>query len=167
MNAEEKEPEFISMPSAQLTIPSEADKLFPIRHSDWQRLRKRLAQSIITAPYFASLGWACIGVSASAILAYFPWAAAASQLSASARDHYAYISPLLVMAAIFSFAVAMVCWVANRNTKKMQTVSTQDVLEEMDAIYEPHRLTHTERGAASTPTARRQFFSFRHRSRNP
>ena len=139
MNPEESKPQFIPMPSAQLTISAEADKLFPVRHNEWQRLCRRVAQSANHAPYFASLGWACVGISASSILAYFPWVAAASQLPESARSQYAYISPLLIVAAIASFVVALVCWLANHNAKQMRQVSVKEILEEMEAIYEPYK----------------------------
>src|SRR5260370_21763817 len=148
-------PEFLPMPAGMLTIPAEADKLFPMRHNDWLRLCKRIAQAKRHASYFGSLAWASIGISASAIIAYFPWVAAASQLPTTAQTKYAYVSPLLIVTAIAAAIVALVCFLANHNTKQEQIVSIGSILEEITEIYEPHKLAQTVGSpAANVPAGR-------------
>lgn len=109
-------------------------------------------------PYLSSVGWTCIGITASAALGYFPWTAARSQLPSDAQVQYAYVSPLLVITAVAALVLAIFCFVVNKIVRQMRTATASSVCDDMDAIYAPHKkpdppAASDAHGQTSVPTA--------------
>jgi lysylphosphatidylglycerol synthetase-like protein (DUF2156 family) len=132
-------PEEILLPAPQLSVPATREIQFPVRQADWVRLRRMIARLSDPLPSLAGAGWACVGTAASAIIAYFPWVAAYSQLPFKARQHYSYISPLLVAIAVSCALIAVFIFFASKQVAKVKAASVEDILADMDSIYEPQR----------------------------
>lgn len=130
--------EDIPLPAPRLTVPSVPEKQFPIRHTDWLHLRRKIANLSDPPTNLANLGWSCAGIAASAMSSYFPWVAADSQLPIRAQQHYAYIAPLLLIISVASSVLAIFSFFVNSKMVKMRTASVKDVLADMDSIYKPH-----------------------------
>lgn len=130
-------PEDILLPAPQLKVPATRETQFPVRDADWARLRRMIARLSNPLPDLASAGWACVGIAASAIIAYFPWMAAYSQLSFKARQHYSYVSPLLVAIAVSCTLMAIFAFFASKRVAKIKAASVEDILADMDSIHEP------------------------------
>lgn len=135
----------IQLPAGELTVSSEPEQHFAIRHTDWRQLQKKLARIKNPAPSLAAVAWTCVGIAAASVVAYLPWTAAYAELPAKAQLHYSYISPLLVILAIATAALAIILFIVNYNVKRVNVVSIDNVLEDMDDIYAPY--------AATTPVA--------------
>jgi hypothetical protein len=129
----------ILLPAPQLTVPAVRETQFPIRHTDWLRLRRMIARLSDPLPNLANVGWACVGIASSAITAYFPWAAADSQLPIKAQQHYSFISPLLAAVAASSILIALFVFFTKKRLAKVRSASLEDILADMDHIYEPQR----------------------------
>ncbi len=111
---------------------------FPMRHAEWKRIRERVKTLSNPLPYLGQIGWACMGIGASALLAYLPWAPAYSALPARAQLHYAAVSPALIIIGIAAIVIAIFCMVVSRVVRAHERASAASVLTEMDSIYEPH-----------------------------
>lgn len=114
------------------------EDFFPMRHAEWKRIRARVATMTNPLPYLGQIGWACIGIGASSLLAYLPWAPAYAELPSHAKLHYAGVSPALLTIGIAAFVLAIFCLVVSRMVRAHERSSAENVLEEMDSIYEPH-----------------------------
>lgn len=128
-------PNEILLPPAELTVPAEREKQFPIRHMDWYRLRRKIASLPDPLASPASIGWAFVGMAVTAATAYFPWVAVDSDLPIKAQQQNAYISPLLAIVAIASFLIALFAFFVDRITAKDRKASVNEVLTDMDDIY--------------------------------
>lgn len=126
------------MPAGVMRWPSKPEEHFPMRHSDWKRIRARVKALTNPLPYVGQVGWACVGISASGFLGWMPWAAAYSELPPKAQVHYAWVSPLLILAGIAGLVIAIFCLFVNYRMRKREAVTVESVLREMDLIYEPH-----------------------------
>jgi len=114
-----------------------------MRHSDWLRLRERVEAVASPQNWAAQVGWGSVGVAATALLGLLPWVAASSQLPQAAKNHYAWITPLLAVLGIATLALAVICWAFSRTLRVMEKQSIKIICADMDAIYEPHRRTDT------------------------
>ena len=144
----------IPLPAPRLIVPSVPEKQVPIRDTDWLQLRRKIAGLSNPITNLANLGWACVGIAASAVFAYFPWAAADSQLSVKAQEHYAYIASLLLVIAVASSILAIFSFFVNSKMTKMRTASVQDILADMDVIFKPHEATSAEKPELHTSNKR-------------
>jgi hypothetical protein len=135
-----EEAKFLPMPAGQLAVPAEGVSYFPMRHSEWLRLRKQVAACAQRDSHFSDVAWAFVGVTAASFAAYFPWIAVASQLSGTATTRYSYVSPLLAITMIASLVIAIVCFAASRSARRGQAVSIESILGDMDEMYKPHKL---------------------------
>jgi hypothetical protein len=143
----------IQLPGGELTVPSEPEQHFAIRHSDWRQIRRKLVRIKNPAPSIAAVAWTSVGVAAGALVAYLPWSAAYSQLPATAQLHYSYISPLLAILAIAAIVLAVILFVIDHSMKRLDAISIDSVLEDMDEIYAPYAIEAAD-GAATAPNAR-------------
>jgi hypothetical protein len=116
-----------------IPYPVDPEAWFPLRHTDWARIRSRVQSLENPTPYIGQLGWACVGIGSGALLALIPWTAADSQLPAHAQDHYAWITPLLAVVGIASFAIASICLYLNIQIRQQRRTSVAQLLDEMDA----------------------------------
>jgi hypothetical protein len=132
------EPGRIQLPGGELTVSSAPEQHFPIRHSDWRQLCRKLERIKNPAPSLAAVAWTSVGIAIGAIVAYLPWTAAYSELPAKAQLHYSFISPLLVILAIATAVLAVILFIVNASIKKVNVVSIDDVLEDMNNIYAPY-----------------------------
>lgn len=130
----------ILLPAPKLTVPTVREIQFPVRHADWLRLRRMIARLSDPLPDISNVGWACVGISSSAVLAYFPWAAADSQLPIKAQQHYSYISPLLLTVAVASALIALFILFTRKKLTKLKSVAVEDILADMDSIYKSPKL---------------------------
>ena len=130
----------LELPGARLTVPAEPEQQFPVRHTDWNQLRRKIDGIRNPLPNLGSVAWACVGIAAAALCAYFPWAAVYAGLPTEAHFQYSYVSPLLAILAIASVIVSVICFVINHAMKKMESISISNVLSDMDSIYSPFRL---------------------------
>lgn len=140
----------IHLPADELTVPSQPEQRFPIRHSDWHQLRRKLARIKNPAPGLAAVAWTSIGVAAGAGVAYLPWTAAYAELPARAQLRYAYISPTLVVVAIATIILAIALFVVNRTVKQVNVISVDNILEDMEDIYAPYKRKGKERDDATS-----------------
>ena len=124
--------------------PSDLDKLrqlertFQVRHSDWLRLRQKVANLKDPVPYLASVGWTCIGITVSAILGLLAWLPINSVLPVKAHTHYTFITPLLIITAIASVLITAFTFTVWHQVKQIRVTTVENVLTDMDTIYEPY-----------------------------
>jgi len=118
-----------------------------MRHTDWRQLQKKLERIKNPTPSLSALAWTCVGVAAGSVVAYLPWTAAYAELPPKAQLHYSYISPLLVILAIAAAFLSIVLFIVNYNLRKVNVVSIDNVLEDMNEIYQPY---DAKAGAAAT-----------------
>jgi hypothetical protein len=128
----------ILLPGPQLTVSAVRETQFPVRHADWLRLRRMIARLADPLPNIANIAWACVGISSGAFFAYFPWAAADSQLPIKAQQHYSYISPMLIVIAVAGVLIAMFILFTRKKMAKLGSMAVEDVLADMDSIYQPY-----------------------------
>lgn len=128
----------IVLPGPQLTVPAARETQFPIRHADWLRIRRMITRLSDPLPNIANIGWACVGISSSAIIGYFPWIAADSELPGKAEQHYSYISPMLLSVSVSAMIVALFILIVRRKVAKVKAAIVEDILEDMDSLYEPY-----------------------------
>jgi hypothetical protein len=114
------------------------EKQFPIRHDDWLQLRKKVARLKEPVPYLASVGWTCVGIMVAALLALLVWPSIDSELPAKAHIHYTFITPLLAIGAVASAVIAIFAFVVGHQTKQIRIIMVDNVLIDMDNIYEPY-----------------------------
>jgi hypothetical protein len=143
-------PSDILLPAPQLMVPAARETQFPIRHTDWLRLRRMIERLSDPSPNLANVGWACVGIASSAITAYFPWAAADSQLPIKAQQHYSYVSPLLASVAVSSILIALFIFFTKKRLAKVRSTSLEDILVDMDSICEPQRQQPESSGLSNT-----------------
>jgi hypothetical protein len=124
----------IVLPAPRLTTPTEPEWQFPVSCRDWERLRGSIISLSHASINFANAGWACIGIAAGAVAAYLPWAAAYSQLTLRAQQHYAFISPLLSILAIASSVVSILSFFANKKAAQIKRELAENILADMDSI---------------------------------
>ena len=146
-------PDEIILPAPQLTVLATPERQFPIRHRDWLQLRRKVSCLSDPFPNLANVGWACVGIAASVVTAYFPWIAAYSQLTLKAQQHYAYISPLLAVLATANTVVALFSFFVNHKMARIKATSVENVLVDMDEIYEPYEIVDAPK--PSLPNARK------------
>ena len=127
----------ILLPAPQLIVSARRERKIPVRDTDWTQLRTDVAGLARPHPSFASLGWACLGITGAAAVAYFPWVAAYSQLPARAQQHYAYIAPLLVMISVAFTVIAVLSFLTDFQMARMKHASAEQIIADMDAIYKP------------------------------
>ena len=130
---------YVTLPGALLSVP-EPEPCFPMRHSDWKRIRRRIAELANPLPWAGSLGWTCIGVAIGALLAVMPWSGARSQMTTTAKNHYAWVTPVIVVVGTAAVVVAIIAFVFHRAWGKLEERHVGQVGEDMDAIYAPHKL---------------------------
>jgi hypothetical protein len=128
-------PSEILLPPAELTVTVE--KNIPIRCMDWNRLRRNIANLPEPLASPASAGWAFVGIAAAATIAYFPWAAAYSDLPIKAQQHYAYISPALITTAVAAIMIALYAFCEDKKQRGTRKSSVNQVLADMDDIHKP------------------------------
>ena len=126
------------MPAGLLRYSSEPEEWFPMRRADWKRIRTRAGALADPLPYLGQIGWTCVGIGASALLALAPWVPAYSQLPAKAHPSYAWVTPLLACIGVFSAIVAVFCMVVNRTMRQREAVTLSSVLSDMDECYTPY-----------------------------
>jgi hypothetical protein len=71
LNLQPPSPDGIMLPGPQLKLSPVPGTQFPLRHADWLRLRRAIVHLSDPLPNLANMGWACIGIAASAATAYF------------------------------------------------------------------------------------------------
>lgn len=135
-------------PPSALTVQAVPQKQFPVQHSDWLKIRRRVANLKEPVPYLASVGWTCVGITTAASLALLPWFSVDSALPAKVRAHYTYMTPLLIMIAIAGAVIAIFTFVVGHKIRQMRVTMIENVLVDMDAIYEPYR--HAQSGPAAS-----------------
>jgi hypothetical protein len=127
--------------------PSDPDKLrqrertFPVQHRDWLKLRQKVDNLREPVPYLASVGWTCLGITAGALLALVAWLPVNSALPAKAQMRYAFITPLLIITAVAGALIVAFTFTVWHQIKQIRVTTVKNVLDEMDAIYEPY--SHT------------------------
>jgi len=114
------------------------ERTFPIQHHDWFKLRQNVADLKEPVPYLASVGWACAGLTAGALLGLLAWLPVNSALPVKARVHYSFITPLLIITAVAGIVIVTFTFAVWHQLKQMRLTSVRNVLDEMDAIYEPY-----------------------------
>jgi hypothetical protein len=119
-----------------IKYPVDPADWFAIRRSDWKRIRGRVEGLTNPLPYLGQVGWACVGIGSTALLGLLPWAAAYSQLSASAHGHYAWITPFLASLGVAALVVAVLCFIANREIRAHDQVTVTSALSDMDVVYQ-------------------------------
>lgn len=128
--------------------PSDPDKLsqrertFPVQHSDWLKLRQKVANLKEPIPYLASVGWTCVGITAAALLGLLAWLPIDSALPVKAHMHYTFITPLLIITAIAGTLIVAFTFVVVHQIKQIHITTVENVLVDMDAVYEPY--SHTK-----------------------
>lgn len=128
--------------------PSDPDKLrqrkrtFPVQHSDWRKLRQKVAALKEPIPYLASVGWTCVGITAAALLGLLAWLPINSALPVKAHMHYTFITPLLIITAIAGTLIIAFTFAVGHQMKQIHVTTVENVLADMDAIYEPY--SHTK-----------------------
>jgi len=130
------------------SLPSDPDKLrqreraFPVQDRDWLKLRQKVANLKEPVPYIASVGWTCIGITAGSLLGLLAWIPVNSALPIKARMHYTFMTPLLVITAVAGTVIVTFTFVVGHQIKQIHVTTVENVLADMDAIYEPY--SHTE-----------------------
>ena len=114
------------------------ERMFPVRHCDWLKLRQNVANLKQPVPYLASVGWTCAGLTTGALLGLLAWLPVNSALPVKARMHYTFMTPLLIITAVAGTVIVTYTFVVWHQIKKVRVTSVRNVLDEMDAIYEPH-----------------------------
>lgn len=128
---------YVSLPGSKLAVP-EPEDCFPMSHSDWRRIRARVAGIRNPLPWATNMGWVCIGIVATAALAYMPWVGARSALDAKAKVHYAWVSPAILAAGAAALALAVISFTMGAAWKRREREDVRQVLADMDGIYTPH-----------------------------
>jgi len=155
-------PPEITLPAPRLDVPAAPERQFAIRHTDWLQLRRKVAAVSSPIANLASIGWACVGIAASAAIAYLTWIAAYSQLTPKVQEHYAFISPTLVVTAIASAIIALFSFYVSKREKQKNSELVESILEDMDSIHAPYEICNTQKptaphcAAVSTSSAVRQ-----------
>ncbi len=122
-----------------IKYPVRPEDWFALRHSDWRRIRERVEKLTDPLPYIGQVGWASVGIGGGAILALLPWTAAYSQLPVSAHNHYAWITPALVIMGVAAVVIAVLCLLANRQMRNRDKATVASVLSDMDDVYQQHK----------------------------
>lgn len=139
MNPDSEPPQFVHMPAPRLSVPQEPEHMFPVRHTDWVRIRARIAKVSDPRPILNNVAWTVFGVAVSTALAIPPWLAAYDDLAADVRRQYFWVTVVLVAAAICTLLIAVVCWITSRLLRRAAEVTIESITEEMDTVYLPHR----------------------------
>lgn len=122
-----------------LAMPKE--ETFLVREKDWVRLRRRIDAAQKHRKEFAAVGWACVGVSASALFSGIAWEPAYRVLPSDLRPDFAWVWPAIVLLGAAGLVIATAMFWAAHVTKGAEGVSIQEVLEDMDEIRPPARVT--------------------------
>lgn len=123
-----------------ISYPVGPEDWFSMRHADWKRIRGRVEKLADPLPYMGQIGWACVGISASAFLALIPWVPAYDQLSTAAHNHFSWVTPLLAITGIFALAFAGFSLLVSMRMRQREKVTLASILSDMDACYERHNL---------------------------
>ncbi len=122
-----------------IKYPVRPEDWFALRHSDWKRIRRRVENLTDPLPYIGQVGWASVGIGSGALLALLPWTAAYSQLPTPSHNHYAWITPTLMILGVAAFVVAALCLFANRQMRNRDKTTVSSVLSDMDDVYQQHK----------------------------
>jgi hypothetical protein len=121
------------------------DRTFPVQHRDWLKLRQNVVNLTEPVPYLASVGWTCIGVTASALVALVAWLSINSALPSKAQMRYTFITPLLIITAAAGALIVAYTFTVWYQIKQIRITTVKNVLDEMDAVYEPYSHTDVSR----------------------
>jgi hypothetical protein len=124
--------------------PAAQEDRFPVRDTDWLELRGKIANLKKPAPYLAGVGWTCVGISVVTLSALLVWLPADSDLPVKAHTQYVFVTPLLIIAAVAGVVISVFSFVVGHQTRQLRLTTVEDVLTDMDALYEPY--SHTMPG---------------------
>jgi hypothetical protein len=117
-------------------VVEQAETGFYMSIREWRRLRRHAEDIREPIHWVRNLGWACFTLAPTAILAWFPWSAAYSQLPEAAKLEYAWVGPAMILLALFCGVGSIVCYFMNSSHQKEIGRDKANVLDAMDAIEE-------------------------------
>lgn len=109
--------------------------MFALRHSEWERLRKRVEQLKRPLRWLTNAAWALVGVGVSSILAWVAWLPTELQLPFPGRTQFAFVSPLLFILGVACVLVGIVFMVVDKRSTDYMNATSNQVVGEMDEIY--------------------------------
>lgn len=127
-----------SVPSSDTVKLRQRERTFPVQHRDWLEIRQKVVSLAEPMPYLASVGWTCVGITISALLVLFAWQFVNTALPSKAQMHYTFITPLLIITAIAGALIVAFTFTVWRQVR-IRITTVQTVVDEIDAIYRPHK----------------------------
>lgn len=127
----------LSLPANELTVPVNGEQSFPIRHSEWKRLRSRVSSLQHPIPGLSAIAWGTTGIGAGSFFAWIGWQGTDAQFPTILSDRFVAVGPTLLITAIAAAVVVVVFFVADSRFRAHNRREAADVLDEMDEIYKP------------------------------
>lgn len=62
-----------NMPAPSMFVPAQGEEMFPVRVKEWARLKQKISTLKRHRRQWSNLGWALIGIGASALLSWLPY----------------------------------------------------------------------------------------------
>lgn len=104
--------------------PQEPD-YYPISESDWDRLKRKINSCKHESNWWQNGGFCSIGISGSAFLS---WAS----LPFNTNDTT--VKPILLCVALFTLMIAILCFIAQQNIKRVHSSRINDVKDVFNEI---------------------------------
>jgi hypothetical protein len=143
------------LPGPQLTVPSEPEEAVPVRRSDWARIRRCVWRLKNPVPYLGQVAWTFVGIAVSSGVGYLAWRGTEAQLTRAQKYDNRWVTPTLLVICGAALVIAGLAFITARQVKRQNTVSVDQVLEDMDAVYPPSSSRAVQRsGLRTTGTVR-------------
>src|SRR2546425_3601239 len=113
--------------------------MFPVRHRDWNRIRRRVTQLANPLPNALLVAWICVGIAATALLAWIPWIASYQQLSSDSQLRFAWVTPLMLSVGGAALVLAVIMFWINGRIGQVTQTGVAQLLEDLDDVYGPHQ----------------------------
>lgn len=124
----------LSLPGAVLQVPK-PEVSFPMRVSDWKRMRAKVESLRTKRRDWAALAWAAIGLAAGAGLGLIAWLPASATLTDAQRAGFAWITPTLIVVGLACIVIAILAFLSASDFAKAERATALELAEEMDAIF--------------------------------
>jgi hypothetical protein len=126
----------VALTPGALIISETAERYFPIRIKDWERLRAKAESLQKKRREFSGFAWAMVGLVVTSIFALMAWLPAYAALPMTGKFENAWLTPVFVLAIISGSIMAAGGFWGSHLFADSERATAAEIVSDMDAIFQ-------------------------------